>query len=407
MTDFISRHRKEIFFPLLTLALFVWVGIIFLGNKTYVDEATHCRQIQRFFKGNYSMIDDLTTIPGYHAVIATSATILFHGEKQPSLQEVRMVSLFFSILSIVVFFRISKTLRIGNPWMRTLQYAFFPVTFLYFPLVYTDLFSIFLLLTAFLLSLKKKYLASALVSLSCVLVRQDSILWIAFIWLFPYVSEFGYTVSTKHIMAFLKKTFWYAPVFLFFIAFVWQNGGIAIGDKESHVFGLYAGNVYFFLALTGLLFLPIIVATVKNATDAARKRFLTIVLPIGAALGLSFVLLPPVLHKYNLDAHFLRNLALGQAYGDYRWLYVLMIVIGIGTLFFMDLKREYLVIFPFILAGALPSLLIEQRYLIVPFVFLLLFRKDSTKKAERLLTSAFILISLSLTFMLLRMDLFL
>jgi len=270
-TDLISRHRKGIFFLSLALAFSVWIGIVFLGNKTYVDEATHCRQIQRFFKGNYSMIDDLTTIPGYHAVIAASSSLLFHSQKQPSLREVRLVSLVFSILSILLFFRISKVLRIGNPWTRTLQYAFFPVTFLYFPLVYTDLFSILLLLTAFLLSLKKQYLASALVSLSCVLVRQDSILWIAFIWMFSFLSEFGSVISMKTITDFLKKTFWYVPVFLFFLAFVWQNGGIAIGDKESHVFGLYPGNVYFFLTLTGLLFLPTSVTALKNASNEGKK----------------------------------------------------------------------------------------------------------------------------------------
>lgn len=116
---------------------------------------------------------------------------------------------------------------------------------------------------------------------------------------------------------------------------------------------------------------------------------------------------PPILHKYNLDAHFLRNLTLAQAYGDSRWLYAVMIVVGVGTLFLMKLRREHLVVFPFILAGLLPSFLIEQRYFIAPFIFLMLFRKDSTKKAERLLTSVFMITSLFLAFMLLRMDLFL
>jgi len=84
-----------------------------------------------------------------------------------------------------------------------------------------------------------------------------------------------------------------------------------------------------------------------------------------------------------------------------------MIVVGVGTLFLMKLRREHLVVFPFILAGLLPSFLIEQRYFIAPFIFLMLFRKDSTKKAERLLTSVFMITSLFLAFMLLRMDLFL
>ena len=72
----------------------------------------------------------------------------------------------------------------------------------------------------------------------------------------------------------------------------------------------------------------------------------------------------------------------------------------------MKIQGRFIALLPIIVLSLIPSFLIEQRYFIVPLVFLLLFRTESTKHTERALTVFFLSLSLSLVYMLLRMDLF-
>ena len=406
MKSLIPYKRQAAFVALIVFAFVVWIAVIVLGDKSYVDEGTHARQIQRFFKGNYSMLDDLTNIPGYHVTVATIEKIVHPNEKYPPLAESRSVSLALSATSLLLFYLISKKIGIGDPKMRTLQYAFFPITFLYFPLVYTDIFSLALLLAAFLPILYRKYTLSAVISLLCLAVRQDAIVWVGFFWLFAFVSEYGFVLSIRNISRHFRNTIGYVAVLILFLSFVLFNGGIAIGDKESHVVGLYSGGIYFFLATVGFLFLPTLVTFFKTADWNRLKGYLTYILPIGTVLGLSFVLFPPALHKYNLDAHFIRNLVLEQAYTRYWWLYAVSIVLGFSAIYVMKIQGRFIALLPIIDLSLIPSFLIEQRYFIVPLVFLLLFRTESTKHTERALTVFFLSLSLSLVYMLLRMDLF-
>ncbi len=406
MNDLITNHKRTVFIALLIAVFSIWMSIISLGDKTFIDEGTHVRQVQRYTKDNYAILGDLTTIPGYHITVAFVSSIAFPWEKQPSLREVRLTSLAFASLSLIVFFLISSRLHLGDPYRRTLQYAVFPITFLYFPLVYTDIFSLLLLLTAFLFALSKRYRISAFVSFLSILVRQDAIVWVTFLWLYTFITEYGSDFSVASVLAHLKKTFGYVMIATVFLVFVWQNGGIALGDQEHHVFGLYPGNIYFFLAMTGLLFMPVTVTTLKNILSVTKNRILLSVLSISLLVGLSFFLLHPALHVYNLDMHFLRNRALGVAYGDFGWLYILLIALGGVTLWSMRLKGDRLLIVPFAIASLLPSLLIEQRYAIVPLIFLLLFREEGSDRAERFLVLYWLAMSLGLTFMLLRLDLF-
>ncbi|MDD5397113.1 MAG: hypothetical protein PHW24_03585, partial [Candidatus Moranbacteria bacterium] len=87
---FVNKNRALVF--LLCMAFFVWMWMIFLRENIYVDEGYHTRQIHRFMKGNYEIIPALTTIPGYHAVIAFIANAFDIS----SLKQIRVVSLLLS-----------------------------------------------------------------------------------------------------------------------------------------------------------------------------------------------------------------------------------------------------------------------------------------------------------------------
>jgi hypothetical protein len=136
------------------------------------------------------------------------------------------------------------------------------------------------------------------------------------------------------------------------------------------------------------------------------KNFLLFGVGIGFLVALSFVFFPPELHMYNLKLKFLRNIALHFAYGKYFWAYGLAIFLGWLAIFQMKFESKALLLFPFTFIYLVPSQLIEQRYYIIPLVFLLLFRKELGSKIENVLIIWFAAFSCALIYMLLKFETF-
>ncbi|MDP1833422.1 MAG: hypothetical protein Q8L11_00620 [Candidatus Moranbacteria bacterium] len=384
------------------LAFSLWLIILFFSQETFVDEKTHLRQINRFLKGNFEIIPSLTTIPGYHAVIA----FFVHFFKHPSLAFVRFVSLLLSSISLVLAYLISKKLDSKYPLIKTLQCAFLPISFLYFPLIYTDIFSLLLVLLALYFMLSGKYGFSAFFSLTSVLVRQDNIIWIALIWTYAYLSTYGFSFSLENIKAHIRRTIGYLAVFIIFIIFVLVNGSVALGDKRNHQMGFYMGNSYFFLAIVGLLFFPMLLAYVRKINFSKIKPSMLYGIGAGIVIAGSFIFIQPEIHHGNNKLSMLRNILLQSGYHQYMWAYVGAIFVGYMALFLMKLEKKRAVLLPFIFMSLFPSLLVEQRYYIVPLFLLLLFRKEDGEKAELALMSYFIALSSALVIMIFYTGLF-
>lgn len=397
---FARRNKAFVFF--LCLAFSLWLIILLFSRDTFVDEKTHLRQITRFLKGNFEVLPSLTTIPGYHAVIAFFVQFFKH----PSLAFVRFISLLVASGSLLAAYLISKKLDSKHPLIKTLQCAFLPISFLYFPLIYTDIFSLLLVLLALYFILSGKYGLSAFFSLTSVLVRQDNIIWIALIWVYAYLSTYGFLFSLKNIRAHIRRTIGHLFVFVFFIMFVLVNGGVALGDKRNHQVGFYMGNSYFFLATVGLLFLPILLARIRKIDLSKIKPFMLYGVIIGIVIAGSFIFVQPEIHHGNNKLSMLRNVLLQSGYHQYMWAYVAAIFVGYMTLFLMEFEKKRLVLLPFIFVSLIPSLLVEQRYYIVPLFLLLLFRKESGEKAELALLAYFIVLSSALVAMIFYTGLF-
>ena len=153
----IFEKENLIFASFLATAILVWIGIIIYGNSQYVDEIIHRRQILRIFKGNFSILNNLTTLPGYHFVLGAITKIT----NITSSVGIRFFSFIFSLLTILPVFLIAKKTESKYPLLKVLQYIFLPIVFFYFPLIYTDIFSLLLLLWAFYFALGKRFTLSA------------------------------------------------------------------------------------------------------------------------------------------------------------------------------------------------------------------------------------------------------
>lgn len=393
---------NKIFTFLLVFAFILWLGILLFSQGTFVDEKTHYRQIGRILKGNLEILPSLTTFPGYHWTIAFLAKMT----GQSSLVSIRFIGLLLSSVSLWIFFIIVKKIKSGDPFMKTLQLVFLPISFLYFPLVYTDIFSLLLVLLVFYFAISNKYKTSALFSLAAILVRQNNIIWIIFTLVYSYFSIYGTSFSLKNMVEYFRRTFFHLLIIAVLVIFFWLNDGVALGDKRNHQLGLYLGNSYFFLAVVGFLFLPLIVEYFHRLNFSKFNVAFLLRAGVGAILALAFVFAIPELHHGNNKLSLLRNIILHGAYNQYVWAYVVMILLGYCTFFLFKMKKEQLVLIPFIFASLTPSLLVEQRYYIVPLVFLLIFRKESSPKIELLLMIYFLVLSVALVLMIFSSGLF-
>jgi len=129
---------------LVIILLFISFFII-KDTKLHGDENVHYGQILQFSKGNYLINSALTTIPGYHILLASIAKI-----SSNSLPFIRLLNFFLSLISIGIFFLLAKKISPSSSALKSIQYTLFPILFPLFFLVYTDVLSLLLVMLAIL-----------------------------------------------------------------------------------------------------------------------------------------------------------------------------------------------------------------------------------------------------------------
>jgi alpha-1,2-glucosyltransferase len=359
--------------------------------------------------------------PGYHMLITLSAkllgmTTITHGpNNHDSINKIRTISLFYSLLFVGLFFLLAKRVSENSPEIATLQCYFLPILFPYFFLVYTDVVSALLvLLSLYALLNKKNDLAGIMVILSMV-VRQNNIIWLFFMCLFVYFeyyqsspglafSKQGLKIKLDNnlLKQYIKECRWFFIGIFFFLIFVILNKGVALGDRANHPpFSFFLGNIYFILFLFFFLFLPTNISNFSRIVQYIKKHKQVIFFVI---VGFVFYLYTfNITHPYNhggsLGEHnyfFLRNVILRFFTSNIymRLLFYLAVAYSILSLMVTKLSRKsFYLIYPITFLYLVPSWLIEQRYYIIPFVLFLLFKEKSSKLVELLTVVCYMALS--------------
>ncbi len=314
------------------IAIAIAVAFISVFTESYFgDEGYHHSQIQTFMGGEAKMHPALTTIPGFHALLAGPAAFI----NSDQLWLLRSFNILISIASIWVCFAIAKKLEedADRTLAKTIQYVFLPILFPFFILLYTDVLSLLLVLAAVLGMMHRRYALGTIAGLLSVCVRQNNIMWFGFLfflWLWHEATTIStyYRGSGRNLLRFFsmlyqhilrrKESLLTLAMFIIgavlFAAFIWWNGGIAIGDKSSHPFPTFhLGNIYFLLFLTGFILLPLHVGNLSLIVK--RKQGNGILLLALTAIFVIFMLTFANDHGYNqgLDSAFLRNRILTYA----------------------------------------------------------------------------------------------
>jgi alpha-1,2-glucosyltransferase len=299
-----------------------------------------------------------------------------------SLQRMRLVNAVIGVLSVAAFFAAARAAGAAAPLARTFQYLFLPVLLPYHFLVYADSISLLANLITLALMLRSRFALAGLAGSLAILVRQTNVVWLALVCLAAWMDDPEMRRDPRPLTAWLRRA-WTALLGLAgFAAFVLWNGGVAVGGRGAFAAGFHTGNVFLFLALYFVLFLPANLAALhRRAGELARPRFWILMIAAYAVFLATF----RVDHPFNKFEGFLRNEMLSVVASSFNWktVFFLFVAGGLASLYATRLRRASLyLIYPLALATLLPLRLIEHRYGLAAFVLLLVCREDDPAPVE-------------------------
>jgi alpha-1,2-glucosyltransferase len=375
------------------LVLGVVLGVLFVaallamrhrGAFPFVDELNHYAQIALFRRGEFRVFTAyLTTIPGYHAIVA--AVLWIFGAD--SLNAARLVNAAFALAGVTGFHALRRKLWPGTETLATAQLLVLPILVPLFFLVYTDMLALALLLWATFATVTARHWFSALLLAVLVSVRQNEVVWAGFLAIlaaWPLWREHG-SKAWRDIAARILP---YCVPVVGFLGFWWWNGSISLSREQSALhpdLSLHAGNIFFALFLAGALMPLQAIAGLRDFADRAQRHawLLAIPLLVFAAFWFGF----EVDNPYNsvFPNLYIRNGVLLAIDGQPMLRAAAGIVAAVAAcgFAFTRLRPAHAVwLYPFAALFLAASWLIEQRYALVPLVLWLAFREQRGRAIE-------------------------
>jgi alpha-1,2-glucosyltransferase len=361
-------------------------------QNTIGDEYASYPQIEQFRQGNWAVQDNLAVPPTYHALIALLARLF----DVSSWNALRLITLVLSSLAILFFYASARAFDAESASAKTAQFLFLPILLPYCFILYTDPLAVALFLLSVWLALRNHPVLAGLAALLDVAVRQNQIVWVAFLFLWLYLRESGWSFKRAVIGRYLVRYGMFVAVFIGFAVFVVVNRGLTLGQHSTiHPPGrFYLGNVWFALFICTFLFLPVFLADLPRLAALVRKE------PV-FLLGLA-VLFPLYLltfspdHAMNQLPEFLHNQVLAAASASWWTKALFFIPIGFAVLSLAatplrESSCDWL--YPFWVLAVLPAWLIEQRYSLTGIALFQLFRQPQGERAETMLLVYWMMLS--------------
>ncbi len=374
-----------------TWALALAIGVLYVaaivfsqGGVAHTDEVYHFAQIDLFRNGELRVLDRyLTTIPGYHAVVAA----LLRITGSDSLGAARTITALFGLLAAAAFHVLRKQTQPGGEALATAQFLVLPVLAPFFFLVYTDVLALALVLCATVATTRGRHLLAAVVLCAALLVRQSDVVWAGFLAALAAWPEF----RARRFMDPKRLAVLVAPYLLpvvGFLAFWAWNGSISLSHEQSLLhpaFGVHAGNVLLALAVGGFLFSPLLIGRMREWLGAVHARpWLMAMTPL-VLVGFWFGFRADNPYNSAMSDFYIHN-AIAQALTTNGWLRFAaagVAIVGVRTFVQTRLRPAAAYwLFPVAAIFLAAEWLVETRYLIVPFALWLAFREQRSRAAE-------------------------
>lgn len=383
------------------LALIVIIGAIFgyivvsISSKLHSDEVFHANQIWLFYEGQNTLLGNITVPPTYHFIIGK--IVQFTGGYHDNL--LRFISLSIALLTIPMIYFTAKYYDNKNAWEKTLQVYFTPLIFPYFFLLYTDIWSLCCIAAAMLLALHRHFIWSGLVGGLAIVIRQDNIAWIGLIYLFicfEFINKIDRENVTRLMVNALTKGAMFNLIFIGFLVFIYINGGVAIGDADSHKISSFnISNLHVFLICCWAIFLPTHIGQIPKIRSLLQKPAVIFLLTIGFFTYIGTLKNP---HPYNnlMPDYFLHNglihlLTDFPAIKAFSYVLAAWTFLSLITLDLPDWRWRWVILLSPIAAICHP--LIEPRYYIPAFFLIHVLRKKTHPTIEFFTLSLYVVIS--------------
>ena len=359
------------------LILLTFLFIRLQNQKVIMDEGFHVRQIQQFAAGNFTPDKSLAMGPGYHLAAMLPAKVA-GGD----LRTIRIINLILNLGAVGIFYLIARRIDRERAILRTALFLVFPLSLPFILMVYTDIFSTGVILVTFYFILRKKYSLAGLSGIYSLIVRQNNIIWYAFLFVLGFVRETeGKRISRDQIIAYLKKTPVFVLGFAVFAVYVFLNRGIALGS-EARLFareGISLNNIYFFMFSNFLFFLPEHISNMPRVLKllSKKRKLLWIIIP----LLFFFYLTIRNDHIWNQQGYLLRNrpLIFFTASNINKFIYFLIIAYTSISLIFITFPGKiYYFLYPVLFLTVLPFNLVEPRYYLVFYTFFLMLKRRTS-----------------------------
>jgi alpha-1,2-glucosyltransferase len=324
---------------------------------------------------DFSLDDRLTTLPGYHLLFALVGST-FHTA---DIGFMRFISIILASYTVLIYYKLKKVIFPSLKLADVYSFLFFPLFFPFFFLLYTDILSLALFLSSLYCGLNRRYNLSALLGFLNLVVRQNTIFWYLFTFSALFITHYP-IINVDAFWNYLKKSWSFIVGMFIFVIFVIINKGVSNGDKSMHPeFSIHFGNVFFYLFLIGIAFLPSIIKGLTIKELNYRHFILT------GIFFLVYYYTFNVDHPYNTESpdRFLRNDILLFVSGNeiYRMLFFIPILLGV--LLFSTFQKNYPKIFTlYIICGILsliPSWLIDPRYYFIHITILFIYGTNYKK----------------------------
>jgi len=247
-----NGNENPIWFWVIIVLSFAMGFLIVKDMPHRADEGFHAPQIGQFLNGEFSGTGHVASLLGYHVVMAGVMTVL--GIE--SLASARFISLSFCLWVPVLAYWIATEFRHARAIRVALMVTFLPMVFPLMFLIYTDIWSLILILAMVLAVQKEKIGWAGILAVGAFLVRQTNILWIGYAACLAAMPYVGARLKSINWDGFLKSIW---PLVLVMgggcLFFIW-NGGVSVGDHSNQSQPGNLTNIPFFMVTFGILFWP-------------------------------------------------------------------------------------------------------------------------------------------------------
>jgi alpha-1,2-glucosyltransferase len=369
----------------LLLGVLYVAGLLAFGHAgPFTDEVDHFAQIALFRRGEFRILSDyLTTIPGYHALVAA----LLRLAGADSLAAARTLNALFGLLAAAGFHAVRRRAWPGTETIATAQFLALPILAPLFFLVYTDVLALALVLWATWATLARRHALSALLLVLLLGVRQHEVVWTVLLAAIA-AREAGGARPAPEARTLAWRLLPYAAPVLAFLAFWGWNGSISLSRTQAALhpdLALHAGNLWLALLLAGLLMPLQVVAGFRGFLALLPRWKWLAAVPVLLALAFWHGFVADNPYNTALPGYYLHNalphLLAGNATA--RAAAAMIAAAAACALAPTRLRPAGAVaLYPVAALFLAASWLVEFRYALVPLVLWLALREQRSRRAE-------------------------